>query len=885
MSPQPGSKSRRWVFTRWYGLLAALLLVSVAVAPSVARSASPLARSADTAPTTYTNPVIPRTAPDPAIIKALDGYYYIVATSDTWQDGSFHLLPTWRSTDLVNWSFVGDAVPSRAPWVAATAGLYAPDLQYFNHKYYMYYAAADTVAGGSAIGLYTAPSMTGPWTDAGGPIVGPRTCSFSADPTCHPATIDPAEFTDQDGQKYLYYGSFFGGTMVQRLTADGLRVTGPAYEIGHWDRYEGTYVVRHDVNGKAYYYNFSSAADCCRGPNTGYSVEVSRATSPLGPFYDQNGYPMQQPGPDGIEPQAPTAPPAPDPGLANIGAQGGGYPTLKQNGNKWQGVGHNALITDLSGRDWIVYHGVDKTSRGGLSNGWINSFSGPNPPQITYRQLLIDRIDWTADGWPVTNGGAGPSDGPMAAPVTTPIVGDNFNTASGCAAPGSGAPLDATWYMTRGSWRLGGDAGAACVTGGDAVQDATSGMAVLVSHTAVPSGYRVECDVRLEASGAHPRYGCVVSYRGGRFIAAYLDPTRNALVTQAYIGYRPFLHEMVTPLPSGFDHTDWHHLTIDQQAFHLGQGPALRGVTFRVAVSDTGRDPLAVQTRTFPLGVLFRDGGVGLVTQDARADFDNVTAAALATTTVPAEVTPPVGALQPAYSDEFNGSLGAQWSFVRPVVTETSLISSTGQLEITGDGDLYRDSNSAHNLLLETAPGGDYVLETKITFDPDTNYEQAGLLVYSDDDHYIKVGPFHSNSLNKMLSGYERLEPTSGGQAQCDVQPSATSNVAVTTYTRDLCPNEGESWDYLTNAQPSPNGASAQAPTVTDYLRIYRHGDVYQPYTSVDGVNWVKGAAWSLSAVDAAHPIKIGLFAFSGGSGRAPAFFDYVHVSNLPAGS
>jgi len=881
MPLQPRSKSRRGVLTRWYGLLAALLVVSVAVVPTVARSASPLAPTSATASATYTNPVIPQTAPDPAIIKALDGYYYIVATSDTWQDGSFHLLPTWRSTDLVNWAFVGDAVSSRPSWVAPTAGLWAPDLQYFNHKYYMYYTASDTVAGGSAIGLYTAPSMTGPWTDVGGPVVAPRQCTDNPDPGCHFPTIDPAEFTDQDGQKYLYYGTYFGGTVAQRLTADGMQVTGPAYQIGHWDRYEGTYVVRHDVNGKAYYYNFSSAADCCRGPNTGYSVEVSRATSPLGPFYDQNGIPMDLPAADGTTAQVPAPRRAPDPASANIGGQGGGYPTLKQNGNKWQGVGHNALITDLSGRDWIVYHGVDKTSNGSLSNGWINSFPGPTPPQITYRQLLIDRIDWTADGWPTTNGGAGPSDGPTAAPATTPIFGDNFNTASGCAAPGSGAPLSANWYA-RGSWSLGGDAGAACVNGGYAIQGATSGLAVLVSRTRVPSSYRAECDVRLEASGPNPRYGCLVSYRGGRFIAAYLDPTRNALVTQAYVGYHPVFGEMVTLLPSGFDHTDWHHLAIDQQAFQLGHGPVGRGVTFRVVVSDRNRDPLAVQTRTFPLGVLFRDGAVGLVTQNARADFDNVTAAALATTTVPAEITPPVGALQSAYSDEFNGSLGAQWSFVRPVVTETSLISATGQLEITGDGDLYRDSNNATNLLLETAPSSDYALETKITFDPDTNFEQAGLLVYSDDDHYIKVGPFHSYSLNKMLSGHENLEPTPGGQAQCDVQPSATSNVAVTTYTRDLCPNEGEGWDYLTNAQPTPNGASVQAPTVTDYLRVYRHGDVYQPYISVNGVNWVKGAAWSLSAVDASHPVKIGLFAFSGGSGRAPAFFDYVHVSSLP---
>jgi len=84
MVPQPRIMSRRWVFTRWYALLAALLLVSMAVVPSVARSASPLARTAASAPATYTNPVIPQTAPDPAIIKALDGYYYIIATSDTW---------------------------------------------------------------------------------------------------------------------------------------------------------------------------------------------------------------------------------------------------------------------------------------------------------------------------------------------------------------------------------------------------------------------------------------------------------------------------------------------------------------------------------------------------------------------------------------------------------------------------------------------------------------------------------------------------------------------------------------------------------------------------------------------------------------------------------
>ncbi len=848
---QQSRMSGRWMAAPWRGLGAALLALTFAVAPTVARpTSSAAAARVATAPATYSNPVIPQTAPDPAIIKALDGYYYIMTTSDFWQDNSYHLVPTWRSTDLVNWTFVHDAFPSKPAWLG-NGTIFAPDLQYFNHKYYMYYTASDTATGGSAIGVATAPSLTGPWTDSGGPIVGPRTCSYSGDPACHPQTIDPAEFTDQDGQKYLYFGTYYGGTLVQRLSADGLHVTGPEVEIGHWDRYEGTYVVRHDVGGKAYYYNFSSAANCCAGPNTAYSVEVSRATSPLGPFYDQNGYPMQQPGPDG--------------------AQGGGYPTLKQNGNRWQGVGHNALITDLSGRDWIVYHGVDKT------NGWVNTA----PVAVTYRQLLIDRLDWTADGWPTTNGGAGPSDGPMAAPSTTPIFGDNFNAASGCAAPGSGASLGSNW-AARGSWSVASDAAGACANGGYVTQGATSGRATLVSRTVVPSGYRAECDARLEQAGANSRYGCLVSYRGGRYIAATLDPANNALVTQAYVGGVPFLRPVVTPLPAGFDHTDWHHLTIEQASG--GGAPNLRGVTFRVTVSDSDRDPLAAQTRTFPLGILFRDGGVGLVTQDARADFDNVTAAALATTTVPAETTPPVGAALAAYSDEFNGSLGAQWSFVRPVTTQ--VVMGAQELEITADGDLYRDANNATNLVLENQPAGDYAVETKITFDPNSNYQQAGLLVYSDDDHYIKTGPFHGDSLNKILSGRETLEPAPSNAAVCDIaRPAPGSNVAVTSYTRDQCPNEGESWDNLSNAQPITNGLTAQAPNVTDYLRIYRRGNVYQPYSSIDGVNWVKGVAWSLTAVDAAHPIKIGLFAFSAGSNQIPAFFDYVHVSSLPSGS
>lgn len=51
----------------------------------------------------YSNPVINYSLPDPTVIKADDGYYYLYATEN------IRNLPIHRSKDMVNWSFVGTA--------------------------------------------------------------------------------------------------------------------------------------------------------------------------------------------------------------------------------------------------------------------------------------------------------------------------------------------------------------------------------------------------------------------------------------------------------------------------------------------------------------------------------------------------------------------------------------------------------------------------------------------------------------------------------------------------------------------------------------------------------------------------------------------------------
>ena len=66
---------------------------------------------------------------------------------------------------------------------------------------------------------------------------------------------------------------------------------------------------------------------------------------------------------------------------------------------------------------------------------------------------------------------------------------------------------------------------------------------------------------------------------------------------------------------------------------------------------------------------------------------------------------------------------------------------------------------------------------------------------------------------------------------------------------------------------------------MTDWLRIYKQGDVYTAYTSLDNVNWVRGQSWDFRPQDITYPVKIGLFAFSGGPHNdVPALFDYFHV-------
>ncbi|MEU5722066.1 family 43 glycosylhydrolase [Micromonospora sp. NPDC047738] len=495
-----------------FAAVLALVLTTAAPAPAAA------------APDRYRNPIsagYADTFADPVVVRGDDGLWYGFGTSDPLREGErrAHRVPIARSADLVDWTYVGDAfAPDQRPsWAAPGAMFWAPDVRRVAGRWVMYVTVTDTTVSGdtfdTAIGAATAPTPAGPWTFADAPVVAPRPGGGGG----YLWTIDPSQFTDVDGRNYLYYGSYYGGLSVTELSPDGLTAVGTPTLVAIDNKFEGSYVLRRD----GWYYLFASTANCCAGPATGYSVQVGRARSPRGPFVDQDGQRLDV-------------------------SRAGGTPVLTQNGNRWIGTGHNGVLTDLSGQDWIVYHAIDR------ADPYLDE-----PFGINERPMLLDRLDWVA-GWPTVNAGAGPSDGHRPAPVTTGRLDARFDSA------------DLTGWRAAGAWRV--------------ADGQVTGTGALTSRTAVGGDVRAEADLRLAGGeSAGLRLGAVeVRVGGGRLTA------REAGGTAAE-----------APLPAGLDLTDRHNLAVEVRGRQLVAqlSPARLGDQLAVVALELARPaagPLAL---------------------------------------------------------------------------------------------------------------------------------------------------------------------------------------------------------------------------------------------------------------------------------------------------
>ena len=216
---------------------------------------------------------------DPTVIKGQDGetldgkqVWYLYCTTDPLNDDDvdasgdpvFHRIPTMVSTDLVNWTYVGDAFPLNGgnipAWIAPNAAFWAPEVVYSSttDQYYLFVTVTETTAAGggsdtcggdSAIGVAVGDSPTGPWD-----LRRRAGRSASTRPRRRPCsyfwTFDPDVLGDtvtDDG--ILYYGSYYGGIFATEVTFSETGVTAetrtPADDtrIAIGNRYEGANVV------------------------------------------------------------------------------------------------------------------------------------------------------------------------------------------------------------------------------------------------------------------------------------------------------------------------------------------------------------------------------------------------------------------------------------------------------------------------------------------------------------------------------------------------------------------------------------------------------------------------------------------------------------------
>lgn len=327
------------------GLLAVLTACARPMPPAALLTTTPLPQP--TGPL-FQNPVLKENFADPFILQVGDTFYAYATNSASKN------ISLARSSDLVKWKILPDAMPGLPKWAKLTGGfVWAPEVIQVGEKFIMYYTARDKETDKQCVGVAISDGPEGKFKDAN---AAPLVCQADQG-----GTIDASPFRDQDGKLYLYYkndGNCCNLTTylyVQELAPDGLSLLGESVQLVRnesiWEGrvVEAPTMFRHDER----YYLFYSANNYAGHE---YAVGYAVCDSALGPCQD-----------------------APE------------NPILKSDLTDKEamviGPGHQALL-EVGGQTWIFYHAWEVVS--GSRRG-------------ERRLMWLDRLDWV-DGKPVVRG-------------------------------------------------------------------------------------------------------------------------------------------------------------------------------------------------------------------------------------------------------------------------------------------------------------------------------------------------------------------------------------------------------------------------------------------------------------------------------------------------
>lgn len=412
----------------------------------------------------YTNPVVPGFFPDPSIVRVGEDYYLVNST--------FQYFPgiiISHSKDLVHWEQIGhvftDSKDLDLSGFRDGCGIWAPDISYHDGEFYIFYCLVELSPDRkvNVRGNYMVKSKN---------IHGP----WSKPVQLTDEGNDPSHFVDDDGTHFMLYAAGMpkgNGTKIVKLNKDCTKVVEGPYWMS-WGPVRGHPEGPHLFKKDGFYYHHMAAGG---GWYEGHHQVIARSTNIYGPYEASPHNPF--------------------------------IAQLDKNAVV-QHQGHAKLVQTPKGDWWAVYL-CQRRTEGKSQLG---------------RETGLDKVDWLADGWPVLNGGKGPSvtnavpDLP-AVPLTQPPPKDGFESPK----PGVG------WEFLRNpdpsGYSLTERPGFLRIRTGKWDLDSTKVRNVILQRE-TSKNYTAE--TRLEfAPNAGEEAGLVCMYDGSSFIKFALTGSKGAL--------------------------------------------------------------------------------------------------------------------------------------------------------------------------------------------------------------------------------------------------------------------------------------------------------------------------------------------------------------------
>ena len=297
----------------------------------------------------YKNPILTGMHPDPSIVCVGDDFY-MVNSSFVF----FPCIPISHSRDLIHWEVIGHAI-TNPKWsglghLEGGRGYWAPDISYYDGKFYITatYRQNDMVDNIADLAWNATPYRRQMVVSSERPE-GP----YSEPSFIDEDGIDPSIFTDDDGKRYMLLNR---GARIFEISPDGKKQLSEAKLLyyGHNKRApEGSHLLKKD----GWYYLFQAEG----GTGMGHRISVARSRTLFGNY---------------------------EPCPFN--------PIMRQQDEKQaiQRCGHGKPVRTPNGEWYMVYLCGRQ-----IDGKW----------SLLGRETALDKITWTADGWPMVNHLQGPS--------------------------------------------------------------------------------------------------------------------------------------------------------------------------------------------------------------------------------------------------------------------------------------------------------------------------------------------------------------------------------------------------------------------------------------------------------------------------------------------